>query len=130
MEAIIKFFLQRLTDRDADGISELFSEEIDWHVPGNPALPWVGYRNKRGDVADYFRTMWPHFVTGKSTTELHKVLIAGEDAVILATFNHTSASTGRSWVTPVALHLTVKEDKIVTLHLYEDTLAVSKAFFD
>ena len=130
METVINTFLKRLTDRDPDGIAQLFSEEIDWYVPGDPALPWVGHRNKRADVADYFRTMWPHFQQGKSTTKLEKIVVAGEDAVLFANFKHTAASTGRSWETPVALHLTILGDKIVRLHLYEDMLAVGNAFFD
>jgi ketosteroid isomerase-like protein len=130
MKEIISAFLQRLSDRDADGIEQLFSEDIDWYVPGNPALPWIGYRTKKSDVAAYFQTMWPHFETGKSQTTLNKLFISGDDAVIFASFKHTAASTKRSLETPVALHLTIMNNKIIRLHLYEDTWAVSNAFFD
>jgi ketosteroid isomerase-like protein len=49
---------------------------------------------------------------------------------MFGTFTHTAASTGRSWNTPVAMHLEVADGKIVKLYLYEDTWAVSKAFYD
>ncbi|WP_431914625.1 nuclear transport factor 2 family protein [Nonomuraea jabiensis] len=59
-------FVERLGRQDPDGIQELFSEEIDWHVPGSDALPWTGRRTRREEVAPYFTTMWPHFAHGRS----------------------------------------------------------------
>ena len=128
-EKVISSYLQRLADRDADAIAALFAEEIDWHVAGNTALPWTGHRSHRSEIADYFRTMWPHFEPGKSMSTLDKLVIAGDDAVLFATFTHTAATTGRVFQTPVAMHLTVTDGKIVTMRLYEDTWAVSNAFF-
>lgn len=122
-------FLERLTGGDADAIAALFAADVDWLVPGNIALPWVGRRSRRSEVVSYFRTMWPHFEPGKSTSTLDKLVIADQDAVVFATFTHTVAGTGRSFRTPVALHLVVVNGEITTLHLYEDTWAVSNAFF-
>jgi uncharacterized protein len=121
--------LQRLAAGNADAIAELFAERIDWYVPGNPALPWVGRRSRRSEVAEYFRTMWPHFEPGKAASALDLIVVANEDAVIFARFTHTAASTKRSFETPVVLHLVVQDDQITKLHLYEDTWLVSNAFF-
>jgi ketosteroid isomerase-like protein len=129
-EEIITGFFERLAARDPEGMGEYFAETIDWYVPGDTALPWIGHRSSRADVASYFRTMWPHFEPGKSTASVEKLVISGNDAVMLGTFTHTAVSTGRSWTTPVAMHLAVADGKIVRLYLYEDTWAVSKAFFD
>ncbi len=121
--------LQRLADGNADAIAELFAEQIDWYVPGNPALPWVGRRTSRSEVAEYFRTMWQNFEAGKSTSVLDSIIVLDDDAVIFATFSHTAASTGRTFQTPVALHLAIRDGQITKLHLYEDTWLVSNAFF-
>ncbi|MBD0256581.1 MAG: nuclear transport factor 2 family protein [Cytophagales bacterium] len=129
-QAIVNNFFGRLAARDPDGMASLFAEQIDWYVPGDTGLPWIGHRSHRTDVADYFRTMWPHFEPGKSTASVEKLIVSGNDAIMLGTFSHTAASTGRSWNTPVAMHLAVDGGKIVKLYLYEDTWAVSKAFFD
>ncbi len=129
-EAIDTGFFGRLAARDPEGMGEYFAEEIDWYVPGDTALPWIGHRSRRTEVADYFRTMWPHFESDKSTASVEKLIVSGNDAVMLGTFSHTAASTGRSFTTPVAMHLAVEGDKIVKLYLYEDTWAVSKAFFN
>ena len=122
-------FLRRLSVGDADGLSELFSDEIDWFVPGSKLLPWTGHRFKRNEVSEYFKTMWPHFVPGKSESVIENILISGNDAVVFARFRHSVANTGRSFETEVALHLTVRNDKLVRMHFYEDTKAVYDAFF-
>ncbi len=128
-EVVTRFF-GRLAARDPEGMAALFAEEIDWYVPGDTALPWIGRRSHRAAVADYFRTMWPHFEPGKSTAQVGKLVVSGGDAIMLGTFSHTAAGTGRSFTTPVAMHLAVAGGQIVRLYLYEDTWAVSKAFFD
>jgi hypothetical protein len=53
--AMATLLLQRLAAGDADAIATLFADHIDCLVPGNPALPWVGARTERSEVADYFR---------------------------------------------------------------------------
>ena len=129
-ENVITSFLERTTAGDADGISDLFAEEIDWFVPGSVDLPWTGRRSKSGDVSVYFRSMWPHFIAGKSEYRPEKIIIKDHDAVVFARFAHFAKSTGRGFETEAALHFTISDGKIVRMHLYEDTLAVSKAFFD
>jgi ketosteroid isomerase-like protein len=127
-ESVINRFLQNLGQQDADGIAACFADEIDWYVPGDPSLPWVGRRSRGAEVADYFRVMWPHFVPGKSTAQVEKLIMSGNDTMLLGTFSHTAERTGRSFSTPVAMHLVVENGKIVKLSLYEDTWAVAAAF--
>ncbi|MFE7118294.1 nuclear transport factor 2 family protein [Streptomyces sp. NPDC057654] len=121
-------FVERLGEQDPDGIQELFADEIDWHVPGSAALPWTGRRTRREEVAPYFTTMWPHFAQGGSKVVLERVIVDGGDVVLLAVFTHTVAAGGKEFTTPVAMHLAVEDERIVRLHLYEDTLTVAKAF--
>ncbi|MEU2554626.1 nuclear transport factor 2 family protein [Streptomyces sp. NPDC013313] len=121
-------FLERLGRQDPDGIQELFSEEIDWHVPGSDALPWTGRRTRQEEVAPYFTTMWPHFAHGQSKVVLERFIVDGGDVVLLAVFTHTAAPTGKEFTTPVAMHLAVEDGRIVRMHLYEDTLTVAEAF--
>src|SRR5215213_4823105 len=89
---VVTSFLGRLAARDPDGMAGHFAEDIDWYVPGDTALPWIGHRSQRADVADYFRTLWPHFEPGKSTASVEKLIVSGSDAVMLGTFSHTAAS--------------------------------------
>lgn len=129
-EELVAIFMDRLGQHDSEGIGQLFAEEIDWYVPGDEALPWTGRRDKRQHVSEYFQSMWPVFVPGHSTATVENVMIDGDHAVVFSTFNHTVAKNGKRLNTPAALHLTFAAGQIVTMHLYEDTLAVHQAFND
>lgn len=128
-ESVIVKFLERLGSQDADGVQALFAPEVDWFVPGDGRLPWPGRRSAPHQIGDYFRTMWPHYVPGASRVDLEKIIVDGMEAVVLAHFWHVIALSGRPFDTPAALHLTVAYGQITRLHLYEDTLAVERAFF-
>ncbi|MEV0355425.1 nuclear transport factor 2 family protein [Nocardia sp. NPDC050697] len=121
-------FVQRLGAQDPAGIQELFAEEIDWFVPGSDTLSWTGRRTRKDEVAEYFTTMWPHFVPGASEVGLDRVIVDGGDVMLLAVWTHTVAATGKAFTTPAALHLKVEDARIVHMHLYEDTLTVDEAF--
>ncbi|HET6859395.1 MAG TPA: nuclear transport factor 2 family protein [Streptomyces sp.] len=120
-------FLSLLAAQDADGVAEVFAEQIDWFVPGAEHLPWTGPRTRREDVPVYFRTMWPHFVEGESETVIDQLLVDGPDAALFGRFSHTAKASGRRFSTPVALRISVHEGRIVRFHLFEDTLAVARA---
>ncbi|MFC7342037.1 nuclear transport factor 2 family protein [Saccharopolyspora griseoalba] len=126
--SVAEEFVERLGRQDADGIQELFAEEIDWHVPGSDALPWTGRRTRREEVAPYFTTMWPHFVHGRSKVVLERVIVDGGDVMLLADFTHTVLASGKEFTTPAAMHLVVEDSRIVRMHVYEDTLTVDEAF--
>jgi ketosteroid isomerase-like protein len=121
-------FVERLGKQDPDGIQELFAEEIDWYVPGSEALPWTGRRTRREEVAPYFTTMWPHFAPGRSKVVLERVIADGGDVILLAVWTHAVVATGKEFTTPAAIHLRVEDERIVRMHLYEDTLTVQTAF--
>ena len=127
---LLAIFMDRLGQQDAEGIGELFADEIDWYVPGSATLPWTGRRSRREHVAEYFAAMWPAFAPGQSSATVDKVVIDGDEAVVFSRFTHTVARNGKRLNTPAALHLTIADGQIVRMHLYEDTLAVHKAFTD
>ncbi|MFD7288713.1 nuclear transport factor 2 family protein [Streptomyces sp. NPDC059863] len=126
--AVAEQFVERLGRRDQDGIQELFAPEIDWHVPGSDQLPWTGHRTRREEVAPYFTTMWPHYVPGESRVVLERTIVEDGDVMLLASFSHIIAASGKRFTTPAALHLVVEDGRIVRMHLYEDTLVVDLAF--
>jgi uncharacterized protein (DUF302 family)/ketosteroid isomerase-like protein len=125
---VVGRLLEALGRADADAVEALFTEEIDWYVGGNPALPWTGTRTRRSEVSAYFRTLWSHLVPGKSSSVVKDIVVSGNAAVVLGTFKNIAKSTGIVFEMPIALHLRVVDGSITTLHLYEDTWLVSEAF--
>jgi ketosteroid isomerase-like protein len=126
---ITNAFLARLGAQDAEGLGDLFAEEIDWIVRCNPELtPWAGARSRKADVPAYFRDLWAALEQGKSVVSIDAVVTDGEEAVIFAVFDHVAAPTGRPFHTDVAMRLTVTGGKITRMHLFEDTASVAAAF--
>ncbi|MFI6495287.1 nuclear transport factor 2 family protein [Streptomyces sp. NPDC050564] len=125
---VVEQFLGLLAAGDPDRVAEIFADDIDWYVPGSAALPWTGQRSKRSEVADYLRTLGSNIVPDKNVDEVEGLLIDGDHAILLGRFTRVAKSTGRTFAMPIAMHLQVAGDEIVTMHLYEDTLKVSEAF--
>jgi ketosteroid isomerase-like protein len=72
--------------------------------------------------------MWPCYVAGKSSADVRDIISDDVNVVIIGTFSHVIERSGKSFTTPVALHLKVENGKIRHLQLYEDTLLIAQAF--
>jgi ketosteroid isomerase-like protein len=120
--------LQSMGAQDVAAIEDCFAQQIDWNVPGNLSVPWAGSRSTKSEVGDYFTTLWSHVNQEKSEVEITRILVDGDDAVIIGRFGQEIAETGRSFSTPMAMYLSVRDGQIVQMRLYEDTLRVAEAF--
>ena len=120
--------LECIGAHDLEGMRDLFADEIDWFVPGSSALPWTGGRTQGTQAADFFAVMWSYYVAGKSSADVQDIISDDRNVVIVGTFSHVIERSGRSFTTPVALHLKVENGKIRHLQLYEDTLLIAQAF--
>jgi hypothetical protein len=124
----VENFFRLLGEGDADRVAELFAEEVDWLIPGNENLPWIGRRSDRRQIPEVIKIIGGLHVPGKSEASIDKVLVDGSDAVAVGRFAHTVTATGRSYSMLVAFHFTVENGQIVRMNMYEDTYLVSTAF--
>ncbi|HEY2096912.1 MAG TPA: nuclear transport factor 2 family protein [Pseudonocardia sp.] len=124
----VESFFRLLGEGDADRVAELFAEEVDWLIPGNENLPWIGRRSDRRQIPEVIKIIGSLHVPGKSEATIEKVLVDGSDAVALGRFAHTVTATGRPYSMLVAFHFTVENGQIVRMNMYEDTYLVSTAF--
>ncbi|MFF3562380.1 nuclear transport factor 2 family protein [Streptomyces sp. NPDC002574] len=127
---VIGRIFAHLAEGDAGKAAGVFAEDIDRYVPGSEELPWTGRRTKGADVAPYLRELWSHLVVEDNVDTVEQVLVDGPDAVVLGTFFRRVKATGRTFTTPVAMHLRVDGDRIVRMRLFEDTWLVDRAFRD
>lgn len=65
---------------------------------------------------------------GRAATEIERILVDGAEAVVLGEIRQTAGATGRAYSARFALHLTVEDGLVVRHHVYEDSLAVARAF--
>ncbi|MGW0758538.1 nuclear transport factor 2 family protein [Streptomyces sp. NPDC002814] len=132
--AVVEELLLRIGQGDAEHIAELYADRADWKLSwpddehGRTATPWIRPRATRADAAAHYRELAAHHVPGEAATEIERVLVDGADAVVLGEIRQTAKATGRPYRARFALHLTVEDGLVVRHHVYEDSLAVARAF--
>lgn len=132
--AVVEELLHRIGQGDPERIAELYADDADWQLNwpedehGSSATPWIRHRSTRADAADHFRELAAHHIPGGADTGIERVLVDGPDAVVLGEIRQTAAATGRPYRARFALHLTVVDGLLVRHHVYEDSLAVARAF--
>lgn len=132
--AVTEELLRRIGAGDPDRIAELYADQGDWKLNwpqdehGRPATPWIRPRSSRADAAAHYRELEAHHLPDQAATEIERILVDGADAVVLGEIRQTARATGRPYRARFALHLTVEDGLIVRHHVYEDSLAVARAF--
>jgi ketosteroid isomerase-like protein len=132
--AVVEELLLRIGRGDAERIADLYADPADWRLNwpedehGRAPTPWIRHRASRADAAAHYRELAAHHVAGEAATEIERVLVDGSDAVVLGEIRQTARPTGRPYRARFALHLTVENGLIVRHHVYEDSLAVARAF--
>jgi len=124
-------FLTRVAVGDPSRIAELFADTVDWKLnwpeAGHPAVPWIRPRSTRADVADHFRTLNDFHEPAESGGEPPRILVDGDDAVVLVVLHQKVKATGLPYAARCAVHLTVESGVITRYHVYEDSLTVALA---
>ncbi|WP_331749473.1 MULTISPECIES: nuclear transport factor 2 family protein [unclassified Streptomyces] len=132
--AAVEELLRRIGEGDPEHIAELYAEQGDWKLNwpeaehGRAATPWIRHRSTRADAAAHYRELAGHHVPEHVATEVERILIDGNDAVVLGEIRQTARATGRAYRARFALHLTVEDGLVTRHHVYEDSLAVVQAF--
>ncbi|WP_369251423.1 nuclear transport factor 2 family protein [Streptomyces sp. R41] len=132
--AVAEELLRRMGEGDPEWIAELYAERSDWKLSwpqdehGRAATPWIRHRSTRADAAAHYRALAEHHVPGRAATEIERILVDGDEAVVLGEIRQTAAPTGRAYRARFALHLTIENGLVVRHHVYEDSLAVARAF--
>ncbi|MGG2463652.1 nuclear transport factor 2 family protein [Streptomyces sp. RGM 3693] len=131
---IVEELLRRIGEGDPERIAELYADHADWKLDwpeaehGRAATPWIRHRTTRADAAAHYRELAEHHVAGAAATQIERILVDGPDAVVLGEIRQTARATGRAYRARFAFHLTVENGAVTRHHIYEDSLAVARAF--
>ncbi|WP_280570753.1 nuclear transport factor 2 family protein [Chromohalobacter sp. 296-RDG] len=107
-------------------IAELFSADLDWHIPGDDGvLPWIGHKSGRIAVADFIRDTGE--MIERLGLEIHEVLASDDRAIIFGELATRTKNTGKTIDTAFAIVLTVSDDEIIRFLMLEDSFAVAAA---
>ncbi|WAU83573.1 nuclear transport factor 2 family protein [Streptomyces sp. Qhu-G9] len=132
--SVVEELLRRIGQGDPGRIAELYAEGADWKLDwpqdehGRADTPWIRQRSTRADAADHYRLLAEFHVPGQAATDIERILVDGDEAVVTGEIRQTAKPTGRAYRARFALHLTVENGLVVRHHVYEDSLAVARAF--
>jgi ketosteroid isomerase-like protein len=107
-------------------IAAFFSEEIDWLVLG-PAdrIPWIGRRNGRLSVADFYRDLRKYVVPTRY--QVRSIVVEGENAFVSGELGIHIKETGNQVETEFVIELKVRDGLVSYYRFFEDSFAVAKA---
>ncbi|WP_345575032.1 nuclear transport factor 2 family protein [Streptomyces prasinosporus] len=131
---VVEELLRRIGEGDPERVAALYAESSDWRLDwpedehGRTATPWIRHRSTRADAAAHYRELAAHHVPEDASTRIERILVDGGDAVVLGEIRQTARPTGRAYRARFALHLTVEDGLVTRHHVYEDSLAVARAF--
>jgi ketosteroid isomerase-like protein len=124
--------VQRLFPLLAEGktteAAALFADSVSFSIPHPPGIPWVPEADSAEGMRTFFELLRAH--VQPKEFDLRQVVAEGDDVVLIGRMVSEVKKTGRDIDTAFALHTTVRDGRITRYHLYEDTYAVAKAYFD
>ena len=108
-----------------DGIASLFTEDVDWLVPGDERIQWIGRKVGRAGVVDFIRDL--REFTTPIRANVRTIVTEGQNAVALLELETRVNKTRRIIRTEAAFDFTVQDGLIVRFRLFEDSYRVSQA---
>ncbi|WP_274911111.1 nuclear transport factor 2 family protein [Streptomyces sp. WZ-12] len=123
---VVNELLKRIGEGDVPAVVELFADDADWEIPGDPEIvPWVGRRTVAG-IPDFFRTMGE--LTDRELFDVERVVVDGPNAVLIGRARVVVRSTGKTIDTPFAVDIVVNpEGRISRYYMFEDSWGVAQA---
>ncbi|MFC5181643.1 nuclear transport factor 2 family protein [Actinomadura harenae] len=130
----VEDLLGRIAEGDPAHLAALFADDCDWKLNwpdaehGRAETPWIRHRTTPAEAAAHFAEIAAHHVPEKNETRIDRILVDGDDAVLLGVIRQVARTTDRPYTSRLALHVTVRDGRITRYHVYEDSLAVAQAF--
>jgi len=123
---VVKDFLKYLGERNLTELTQLFSETVDWYIPGDETkATWLGIRNTRQEVSDFYELLWKN--TQPISANIDNIFADEENAVIVGEFSTKMLKTNHIINSPFCIQMRIQDNKIVRYRLLEDSFKVSKS---
>jgi uncharacterized protein len=119
---IIQSFFKHLSERNLKELTDLFSDKIDWYIPGDETkAPWLGTRSNKKEVSDFYELLWKN--TEPVSVKVENVFIDNNKAVIAGEFSTKMLQTNNVVDSLFFILVEVDDNKIIKYRLLEDSLA-------
>ena len=126
LEAIRGLFAKISAGQSPESISESFSQDVDWSIPGAPSIaPWVGERKGRQAVAAFYRDLGQYIQP--LSFNITTLLTEYERGVALGSLECKVLGTGKTVSSEFAIEFEVVNDLITRYRFFENSYAVAMA---
>ncbi|MCB0289407.1 MAG: nuclear transport factor 2 family protein [Calditrichaeota bacterium] len=125
---LIRSFFDHFAAENVPGILKLLAEEVEWHFPGSPDIPFAGVYQGPKRVSEFFRRMNDAVVIVEFALE--DVIVQEDAAAATGMLQGRARSTEDSFSTPWAMVFNVSHGKIRKCQTFLDTAKVGLAFFE
>jgi len=122
---VIELFYDIQFGRKKGDITDLFSDEVDWDLPGNEEkFPWVGKRTNKAQISTFFKQLLQNVTSEKF--EIDFISINGENATAVGNLTSKIIKYDKSFSTEFVVIFKVIAGKIVKYHFLEDSYKLDR----
>ena len=112
IQETIQQFLQFLSERNLTELTSLFSDTVDWYIPGDKQkAPWLGVRNNKQEISDFFELLWKS--TEPVSARIDHIFNDDENAVITGEFVTKMLETGNITESLFCIQMRIQNNKII-----------------
>lgn len=123
---IEQYFEALESGAEPESVASLFSENVDFYIPGHIELvPWIEHKKGRAGVVDFINKLRNKMESIDFKAE--SILVDGAEAVALGELEAQEKYTGKTTISEFAFAFTVHSASITRFRLFEDSFAVSEA---
>ncbi|WP_058043612.1 nuclear transport factor 2 family protein [Streptomyces roseifaciens] len=124
----VEAYLEAFGHGDMDAVFALLDPEVEWFVPGDAALvPWAGRRTGHAAMREWFPMLAG--AGERKDFELYGMTALGPDQVLVnGRFVFRMHATGEVYDDEFVLRFTVRDGLITAYRIYEDSLALARAY--
>jgi ketosteroid isomerase-like protein len=101
---------------------------VSFSIPHPPGIPWVPEVDSPEGIRTFFELLGTH--VQPKVLDLHQVISDGSEVVLIGRMGLRGKEVRPRQRHRLRLHTTVHDGRITGYHLYEDTYAVAKAYFE
>ena len=125
-QKIVESFFKYLSERNLEELIKLFSDNIDWYIPGDESkAPWLGRRNNKQQISEFYKLLWEN--TEPISVTVDNILIDKDTAIIAGDFSTRMLQTNKTVNSLFFIKITIQNGLISKYRLLEDSLEVSKS---
>ncbi len=123
---IIQEMYKNFAEKNMPAVLNSFDKDVVWVRPGEPAIPFSGTFNGMEGLARMFTIIAQTVKINSLTPE--KIIAQDDTVAVIGSDKADVIATGKSYTSEWVYLYTLKNEKIIKVQVYIDTLELAKAF--